>query len=132
MPSHNGWTYRAQWVKCGKSRCKSCPHGPYWYRFKKIKGRTKSEYVGKKAPWVEQEYVEAKDANRMDDIFGRRSATDALALEILGMDASLGKAEAKRHYRKLCLEKHPDRGGDAKAFSYVSAAWSWLCCSRGW
>jgi hypothetical protein len=43
-----GGTLQLELVHCGKApRCKSCPHGPYWYRYWKDGGKTKSEYVGK-------------------------------------------------------------------------------------
>ncbi|MBV9082190.1 MAG: hypothetical protein JOZ62_05920 [Acidobacteriaceae bacterium] len=45
-------TYRLELVKCGKAQCKVCrggpAHGPYWYVYWKQKGRTGSEYIGKK------------------------------------------------------------------------------------
>lgn len=31
--SLHGVTYMQQWVWCGKRRCRTCPHGPYWYAF---------------------------------------------------------------------------------------------------
>ena len=42
-----GGTMQLELVRCGKPACKSCPHGPYWYRYWKEKGRTRSKYVGK-------------------------------------------------------------------------------------
>ena len=35
--------------KCGNKRCKSCPHGPYWYRAVFIKEKRKwiFKYIGK-------------------------------------------------------------------------------------
>ena len=42
-----GGTYQLEMVRCGKSRCRSCPHGPYWYQYWKEGGRTKSKYIGK-------------------------------------------------------------------------------------
>ena len=38
---------RAQHVKCGKSNCTRCPHGPYWYAYWWEDGRRRSRYVGK-------------------------------------------------------------------------------------
>ena len=38
---------RAQHVKCGKSNCTQCPHGPYWYAYWWEDGRRRSRYVGK-------------------------------------------------------------------------------------
>ncbi|MDG2992022.1 hypothetical protein L3556_13940 [Candidatus Synechococcus calcipolaris G9] len=40
-------TYQLKGVYCGKSGCKRCPHGPYWYGFWKQDGKTRSKYIGK-------------------------------------------------------------------------------------
>ena len=44
-------TLRLEFVRCGKESCKKCArgpaHGPYWYRYWKEQGRTRSKYVGK-------------------------------------------------------------------------------------
>ena len=38
---------RQQMVRCGKSGCNSCPHGPYWYAYWTESGRRRSRYVGR-------------------------------------------------------------------------------------
>jgi hypothetical protein len=46
-------TYRLQGVRCGKERCKCASgelHGPYWYAYWSVQGKTRSQYVGKKLP----------------------------------------------------------------------------------
>jgi hypothetical protein len=43
-------TYRQEHVRCGKERCRSCPHGPYWYAYWKEEGRTRSRYIGRHLP----------------------------------------------------------------------------------
>jgi hypothetical protein len=43
-------SYRQQWVRCGKKACTTCPHGPYWYGYRREGGRLRSRYVGKEAP----------------------------------------------------------------------------------
>jgi hypothetical protein len=40
-----GATLRKQLVQCGKAGCRKW-HGPYWYAFWKVDGRTRSAYVG--------------------------------------------------------------------------------------
>lgn len=40
-------TYQFERVRCGKARCKSCPHGPYWYAYFRNNGRVVSKYIGK-------------------------------------------------------------------------------------
>lgn len=43
-------TYRQEYVRCGKERCRACPHGPYWYAYWKERGRTRSRYIGRHLP----------------------------------------------------------------------------------
>src|SRR2546423_12854289 len=47
-------TYRQQYTRCGKQRCKKCQqgagHGPYWYAYWSEKGRTVSKYIGVHLP----------------------------------------------------------------------------------
>jgi hypothetical protein len=46
-------TYRLEWVRCGKEKCKCARgemHGPYWYSYVRIKGKLKSQYIGKRLP----------------------------------------------------------------------------------
>lgn len=38
---------RQQNVRCGKSNCSRCPHGPYWYAYWREDGQRRSKYVGK-------------------------------------------------------------------------------------
>jgi hypothetical protein len=38
---------RERTVRCGKSECRSCPHGPYWYAFWTEDGRRRSKYIGR-------------------------------------------------------------------------------------
>lgn len=42
--------YQLEMVRCGKGACRSCPHGPYWYGYRRELGKLKSWYVGKKEP----------------------------------------------------------------------------------
>ncbi len=43
-------TYRRQFTRCGKERCHKCKegpgHGPYWYAYWSVNGRTVSKYIG--------------------------------------------------------------------------------------
>ncbi len=47
-------TYRQQYTRCGKQRCRKCQegagHGPYWYGYWSENGRTVSKYIGIKPP----------------------------------------------------------------------------------
>lgn len=44
-----GWTLRQEHVLCGKDGCTK-QHGPYWYGYRTVAGRTKKRYFGKKKP----------------------------------------------------------------------------------
>lgn len=43
----HGWSLVQELVKCGKKTCKTCPHGPYWYRYREERGRVRKVYIGK-------------------------------------------------------------------------------------
>ncbi|GHO89360.1 DUF6788 family protein [Dictyobacter formicarum] len=57
-------TYRQQFTRCGKERCRKCKegsgHGPYWYAYWSVNGRTVSKYIGTNLPEaVKQEQLTA-------------------------------------------------------------------------
>jgi len=41
------FTIQEEYVKCGKPGCKSCPHGPYRYKYWREGGVLKKKYLGK-------------------------------------------------------------------------------------
>jgi hypothetical protein len=46
-------SYRLESVRCGKKGCKCVDgnlHGPYWYAYWTEKGKTRSQYIGKRLP----------------------------------------------------------------------------------
>lgn len=43
-------TYRLEHVRCGRSGCTKCPHGPYWYAYWRERGKLRSRYIGKTLP----------------------------------------------------------------------------------
>lgn len=57
---------RRQWVKCGKSTCTTCPHGPYWYAYWREDGRRRSRYLGK----LDEDDGEAAHGERVADHVG--------------------------------------------------------------
>jgi DNA-binding SARP family transcriptional activator len=50
----NKVTYHQQVSYCGKPRCRKCQsgtgHGPYWYAYQTVDGRTTRKYIGKQLP----------------------------------------------------------------------------------
>lgn len=63
-------------------------------------------------------------APRKVSIVNERSAR-----AILGVPASATAGEIKRAYRRLALERHPDRGGDPIAFAHLAEAHELLIAS---
>jgi len=54
-----GITYQLRYTRCGKAGCrKGCDegpsHGPYWYATTWVKGKTRTFYVGKELPRIDQ------------------------------------------------------------------------------
>src|SRR5260370_22012678 len=47
-------TYRQQYTRCGKERCRKCKagagHGPYWYAYWSENARTVSKYIAIRLP----------------------------------------------------------------------------------
>ncbi len=60
-------TFRYETVRCGKSNCTRCPHGPYWYVYWKENGRTRSRYIGRSLPAKAQEAYEQKLRAKIKD-----------------------------------------------------------------
>jgi hypothetical protein len=121
------WTYRCEYVRCGNARCKSCPHGPYWYRYNHASGTMRKEYCGKADPRPRAQQTDPQAA-----IFNRQTATLALALSILGWPRIPSEEEAKRLFRRMTMDCHPDRGGSHEKFTKITAAWSYIKTSKGW
>lgn len=53
-PPPAGKSYRQEYVRCGKARCRACQdgrgHGPSWYAYWTEQGRTRKQYIGKQRP----------------------------------------------------------------------------------
>jgi hypothetical protein len=47
IPSRPGWTIQIKKVLCGKDNCPNCPHGPFYYYYKRIGDDIRCEYGGK-------------------------------------------------------------------------------------
>lgn len=123
------WTFQQEYVRCGKKSCKCCPHGPYWYSYQHVGGKMRKRYHGKHHPYAKQERPQAATAaptDPRDAIFNKRTATPQLARQILGIGNHWTIADAKKRYRELVLQHHPDRGGDEHECRLVTAAWTFL------
>src|SRR5690242_1040256 len=60
----NNITYRQQYSFCSKAGCRKCRegigHGPYWYAYQVVNGRTVRTYIGKTLPaGVQAEQISA-------------------------------------------------------------------------
>ena len=60
-------TYRQQYSFCSKPNCRKCQagigHGPYWYAYQVVRGRTVRTYIGKTLPpGVQAAHVQAADS----------------------------------------------------------------------
>lgn len=77
-------TYHQQVSYCGKPRCRRCRegvgHGPYWYAYQTVNGRTVRSYVGKQAP---PEIVAAAQA-QASGLASPEFAHTLLRLSVLG------------------------------------------------
>lgn len=74
------WTLRHEKVLCGKANCAKL-HGPYWYGYRTLGGRTKKQYFGKKKPGAAK--LEA-------------AAAAMLKKEIARLEAAQAKKKGKR------------------------------------
>jgi len=61
-----GVRYLRRLIVCGKTACKSCPHGPYWYAQFKSKHGWKEIYIGKKLMSLTEKFEEIR-ARRLDE-----------------------------------------------------------------
>ena len=84
----NKVTYRQQFTRCGKERCRKCRdglgHGPYWYAYWSENGRTVSKYIGIHPPQdveLEIQHPEKTDAPRN---VPQQTGTQTLRIYVLG------------------------------------------------
>lgn len=120
------WTYQCEYVRCGKKSCSACPHGPYWYGYRRRDGLLRKKYFGREDPrGACKRPPEERPADwDYDDIFDANLAGWPLAFRILGVPAEATDGEVREAYRRMCLEHHPDRGGLQKRMQQVQAAYA--------
>ena len=56
----------------------------------------------------------------------KKTLKDRSPWEVLGISRDASFEEVKRAYRRLVMEHHPDRGGDAEVFKVIQAAYEIL------
>ena len=84
----NKVTYRQQYTRCGKERCRKCRdglgHGPYWYAYWSENGRTISKYIGIHPPQsVELELQKPEQADEPHAV-PQQMGTQTLRIYVLG------------------------------------------------
>ncbi|MEO8972950.1 MAG: AAA family ATPase, partial [Ktedonobacteraceae bacterium] len=84
----NKVTYRQQFTRCGKERCRKCRdglgHGPYWYAYWSESGRTVSKYIGIHPPQdVELELQQPAKTDEPRNV-PQQSSTQTLRIYVLG------------------------------------------------
>lgn len=119
-------SYRAEYVKCGKKGCKSCPHGPYWYGYERKGGKLHKKYYGKLDPRDRQRDRTKRESHPWDDVFLKSKVNVGICRLILGLPPCAPLADAKKRFRELTREHHPDRGGDEDTYKRIVAAWSYI------
>lgn len=43
-------TFQQVAVRCSRSYCTRCPHGPYWYAYWRQGGKVRTKYIGVELP----------------------------------------------------------------------------------
>src|SRR5439155_11000306 len=83
----NKVTYRQQFTRCGKQRCRKCRegegHGPYWYAYWSEKGRTVSKYIGIQLP-LHSEATQQQEEDQAQHIPVQSSVGPLLRVYLLG------------------------------------------------
>ncbi len=79
-------TYRQQFTRCGKQRCRKCRegtgHGPYWYAYWSENGRTVSKYIGIHPP---KELTPSQEpSGELADTITQRGNSPLLRIYVLG------------------------------------------------
>jgi hypothetical protein len=129
MPSFGtAWTYEQESVKCGRPSCRSCPHGPYWYRYKREGKNVKKEYVGRELPFTPPSDPPRRPGqiDPVDEMLRVDGNHDLAAHMLLDLGQRCEYLTARAAYRKACRDQHPDRGGSERRMQAVDAAWRYV------
>jgi DNA-binding SARP family transcriptional activator len=99
-------TYRQQYTRCGKQRCRKCRegagHGPYWYAYWSENGRTVSKYIGAQLP---AEVEQAGQRLSAVSVSARRvpAAAGSRTIVIGGRERRSGRGETRPLLRVYVL-----------------------------
>ena len=70
-------TIREEYVKCGKSDCSRCKHGPYYYAYwKDDSGKLKKKYIGKYHPSIDKHKSSDMDTATNDTLTDPSNSTE--------------------------------------------------------
>lgn len=135
-------TFQQEYTRCHNERCSNCAnggegHGPYWYGYTSIDGKTKKKYFGKKRPTQAdgQEKFTAKGGAKSKERTKEPPRTErertytrpdeprfawaqkmsmTAALRIMGLEPGYTKTALKTAYRALVQQYHPDKARTAE------------------
>jgi len=110
------YTYRSEYIKCGKKDCKSCPHGPYWYRYYREAKKLHKQYVGKCLPGNDTRTPDLPHTCRI-------VITLSDALDVFGLKALCNGREMRDRFNMLARLHHPHESGSNQRIKDVNLAW---------
>jgi DNA-binding SARP family transcriptional activator/Flp pilus assembly protein TadD len=104
-------TYRQQFTRCGKERCRKCKegagHGPYWYAYWSVNGRTVSKYIGIHLPGNLE--IETREA------LPRQQSPTAAATSSLGTRLANGRTHKETDEKEVLVASNPNTPHAGKA-----------------
>jgi len=128
-------TLQEKKIRCGKTGCAKCPHGPYLYSFERVNGRLRARYIGKmsKQEYLESEAVAACPIDA--DTLAQASSVLAQSTYLIALDlleiCDDGTWDRER-VRKRCVNRieYPREGkaGDPT----VEECFVAICKQKGW
>jgi len=70
-------TIRKEYVRCGKSDCSRCKHGPYYYAYwKDDSGKLRKKYIGKYPPSIDKHKSRGNDCSASDTVIDHSKSTE--------------------------------------------------------
>lgn len=135
----DGWHLRAEKIRCKKKGCNACPHGPYWYGYRKEGRRTLKKYFGKALPLevIDDDLPPAPAPVfpeptvwyiRLAARLAGEKMSENVAREILCIprDWMITRLLLREAFNGRIRTWHPDRGGDVLAARLILEARDFL------